>query len=112
MHEIAEDVWQLPLVPRNGINAYVIGDVLMDTGIKKSATKIASMLEGRSISAIALTHAHGDHAGAMKQLAEQFGVAVWCGAADREATETGRLVLSAQVKRLRLGGACQRGGRV
>ena len=99
MRAIAEGVWQLPLVPRNGINAYVIGDVLVDTGIKQSAGKIAEMLEGRSISAIALTHAHGDHAGAMKRLAARFGVPVWCGAADREAAETGRLALSSTLDR-------------
>lgn len=99
MHSIAEEVWQLPLVPRNGINAYLIGDVLVDTGIKQSAGKIARMLEGRTVSAIALTHAHGDHAGAMERLAAQFGVPVWCGAADREAAESGRLVLSPTLSR-------------
>jgi glyoxylase-like metal-dependent hydrolase (beta-lactamase superfamily II) len=99
MHPIAERVWQLPLMPRDAINAYVIGDVLVDTGIKQSASRIADMLEGRSISAIALTHAHGDHAGAMKRLATRFGVPVWCGTADREATETGRPVLSSTLDR-------------
>jgi hydroxyacylglutathione hydrolase len=94
MRSIAEDVWQLPLMPRSAINAYLIGDVLVDTGIKQSAGKITEMLKGRTISAIALTHAHGDHAGSMKQLASQWGVPVWCGTADREAAETGRLVLS------------------
>ncbi len=102
MVAVADDVWQLALIPRNGINAYLIGDVLVDTGIKQSAGKIAGMLEGRTISAIALTHAHGDHAGAMKRLVEQFGVPVWCGAADRTATETGRLDLSPTIERLHL----------
>jgi hydroxyacylglutathione hydrolase len=104
MYVIADGVWQLSLAPRDGINAYLIGDVLVDTGLKLSGGKIAGMLEGRTISAIALTHAHGDHAGAMKRLAVRFGVPVWCGAADRVATETGRLVLSPAVKRFRLGG--------
>ncbi len=99
MHAIADDVSQLPLTPRNGINAYLIGDVLVDTGIKQSAGKIADLLAEHSISAIALTHAHGDHAGAMKELAARFGVPVWCGAADCEATETGRPVLSSALKR-------------
>jgi glyoxylase-like metal-dependent hydrolase (beta-lactamase superfamily II) len=99
---IADGVWQLPLVPRHGINAYVIGEVLVDTGFKQSAHKIVGMLEGWNISAIALTHAHGDHAGAMRFLAARFGVPVWCGAADRGATETGRLVLSPTLNRLRL----------
>jgi len=54
MNEIADGVWQLPLVPRDGINAYLIGDVLVDTGLKQSGGKIARMLGGRAISAIAL----------------------------------------------------------
>jgi hydroxyacylglutathione hydrolase len=103
MRALADSVWQLALVPRAGINAYVIGEVLVDTGIKQSAGKIAGMLEGRNISAIALTHAHGDHAGAMKRLAARFNVPVWCGAADREAVETGRLVLPPTLNRPRLG---------
>ena len=102
MLAIADDVWQLPLVPRDAINAYLIGDVLVDTGIRQSADKIAGMLEGRQISAIALTHAHNDHAGAMKDLAGRFGVPVWCGAKDREAAETGRVVLAPAFRRPRL----------
>ncbi len=99
MHTIADGVWQLPLTPRNGINAYMIGDVLVDTGIKQSAGKIAGLLEGRSVSAIALTHAHGDHAGAVARLAAQFGVPVLCGTADREAVQSGRPVFSQALKR-------------
>jgi hydroxyacylglutathione hydrolase len=99
---IADDVWQLPLAPRDAINAYLVGDVLVDTGVKQSADTIAGMLEGRRISAIALTHAHGDHAGAMNRLAERLGVPVWCGARDREAAETGRLVVAPAFRRARL----------
>ena len=103
MKPMAPEVWQLPLLPRNGINAYLVGDVLVDTGIKQLAGTIARSLEGRAVSAIALTHAHGDHAGAMRQLSERWNVPIWCGAADREATETGRLVLAPTISRLRLG---------
>jgi hydroxyacylglutathione hydrolase len=102
VHEIADGVWQMPLVPYDGINAYLIDDVLVDTGIKPSAAKITATLGGRNISAIALTHAHFDHAGAVKQLSSQLGVPVWCGAADRAATETGRLVLPRALTRPRL----------
>jgi hydroxyacylglutathione hydrolase len=107
MRAVADDVWQLPLVARDGINAYLIGDVLVDTGIRQSAGKIARMLGERKISAIALTHAHGDHAGSLKRLAEQFGVPVWCGAADREAIETGRMVPSPTLESLHLGAVAQ-----
>jgi len=99
---IADDVWQLPLTPRNAINAYLIGDVLVDTGIKESADKLATMLDGRQVSAIVLTHAHVDHAGAMKRLADRLGVPVWCGERDREAAETGRVVLAPAFRRPRL----------
>ena len=102
MLAIADDVWQLPLAPRDAVNAYLIGDVLVDTGIPQSADKIAGMLEGRSISAIALTHAHADHAGAMRRVADRYGVPVWCGAQDREAAETGRVVLAPAFRRPRL----------
>ena len=102
MLAIADDVWQLPLTPRNAINAYVIGDVLVDTGIKESAGKIATLLEDRRLSAIALTHAHADHAGAMKRLADRLGVPVWCGERDREAAEAGRVVLAPAFRRPRL----------
>lgn len=99
MHPVADEVFQIPLMPRNAINVYLIGDVLVDTGIKQSAGRIGGMLKGRRVSAIALTHAHPDHAGGMKRLAAELDVPVWCGAADREATETGKLVLSSGLKR-------------
>ena len=99
MNHIADDVEQLELLPRNAINAYLLGDVLIDTGVKQSAGKIARLLAGRDISAIALTHAHGDHAGSMKQLSAELGVPIWCGAADRPAAESGEVVLSSTVDR-------------
>ncbi|HZH24930.1 MAG TPA: MBL fold metallo-hydrolase [Solirubrobacteraceae bacterium] len=104
MHAIADAVWHLPLAPRNAINAYLLGDVLVDTGVKQSAATIARSLAGRSVAAIALTHAHGDHAGSMKRLAAELGVPVWCGAADREAAESGEQVLATPLKRPRLAG--------
>ena len=33
MNEIADDVWHIPLTPRDAVNAYVLGDVLVDAGI-------------------------------------------------------------------------------
>src|SRR4051794_26843561 len=92
MREIAPDVFHLPLVPRNGVNAYLIGDVLVDTGLRTSAGKIKDALGGRELEAIALTHAHGDHGGSARKLSEALGVPVWVGAADREAVETGKVV--------------------
>ena len=104
MHAIADAAWHIPLAPRNAINAYLLGEVLVDTGIKQSAATITRALAGRSIAAIALTHAHGDHAGAMKRLAAELGVPVWCGAGDREAAETGKQDLARPLSRPRLAG--------
>jgi glyoxylase-like metal-dependent hydrolase (beta-lactamase superfamily II) len=92
MRQIAPDVFHLPLVPRNGVNAYVIGDVLVDTGLRTSAGKIEEALAGRKLQAIALTHAHGDHGGSARKLADKLGLPVWVGGADREAAETGKVV--------------------
>jgi glyoxylase-like metal-dependent hydrolase (beta-lactamase superfamily II) len=74
------------------VNAYLVGDVLVDTGIRASAKKIGEMLKGRTVKAIALTHAHGDHCGAARRLASDWGVPVWIGARDREAAESGKAV--------------------
>ncbi len=90
MQQIAPDVFHLPLMPRNGINVYLIGNVLVDTGVSASAKKILAALGGRSVEAIAFTHAHVDHAGSARRIADELGVPVWVGAADREATETGK----------------------
>jgi hydroxyacylglutathione hydrolase len=92
MREVAPDVFHLPVTPRNGVNTYLLGDVLVDTGLRTSAGKIKDALGGRKLQAIALTHAHGDHGGSARKLSDQLGVPVWVGAADREAAETGKVV--------------------
>jgi hydroxyacylglutathione hydrolase len=92
MNRIAEDVFQLPLTPRNGVNAYLIGDVLVDTGLRSSAGGIKAALGDRKLKAIALTHAHGDHVGSARRLSDELGVPVWVSAGDREAAESGHAV--------------------
>jgi hydroxyacylglutathione hydrolase len=99
MHEIGQDAFQIPLAPRNGVNAYLLGDVLVDTGMRTSAGRLLKELKGRTLKAIALTHAHGDHGGSARRLARELGLPVWVGAADREATETGTAVKKAPYDR-------------
>jgi len=89
MLEIAPDVWQLPLAPRFAINAYAIGDVVVDAGLKGSAKKVLGQLHGRHIAAHALTHAHPDHAGGSKQVCDTLGVPCWVGSADAPAARAG-----------------------
>jgi glyoxylase-like metal-dependent hydrolase (beta-lactamase superfamily II) len=70
------------------VNFYMIHNpkenrwVLVDTGLKTSAGKIKSMAEGLfwpeiKPYAIVLTHAHFDHAGSVKALAEAWNVPVY-----------------------------------
>ena len=92
MREIAPDVFHIPVLPRNGVNTYLVGDVLVDTGIRTSAKKIKEAIGDRTLQAIALTHAHGDHGGSARKLSNELGLPVWIGAADREAAETGKVV--------------------
>lgn len=92
MHQLAEDVWQLPLTPRQGVNAYVLGDVVVDAGAKFHGEKVLRAVAGRGIRAHAATHAHPDHVGGSKHVAESLGVPFWIGADDAAAVEDGRSV--------------------
>jgi hydroxyacylglutathione hydrolase len=92
MHEIAPDVFHVPLTPRNGINAYLIGDVLVDTGLPTSAGKLKNVVRERGVKTIALTHAHGDHVGSARKLKDEFDLPVWVGTKDRDAAEAGKAV--------------------
>jgi|tagenome__1003787_1003787.scaffolds.fasta_scaffold20500149_2 hydroxyacylglutathione hydrolase len=92
MREIAPDVFHIPLTPRNGVNAYLIGDVLVDTGLPTSAGTLKKAAQQKGVKTIALTHAHGDHGGSARKLRDELGLQVWVGAKDREATESGKAV--------------------
>jgi len=73
-------------------NAYLLdggaGLVLVDTGVPGRAPGIRQEIEelqrtaGRDLAAIAITHAHADHAGSLARLAAAFPVPVLAGAAD------------------------------
>jgi glyoxylase-like metal-dependent hydrolase (beta-lactamase superfamily II) len=80
-------------------NAYLVdggeGLVLVDTGVPGRGPGIAQEIEsvgrsaGRDLAAIAITHAHADHAGSLAQLAEAFPVPVLAGAPDAALIRTG-----------------------
>jgi len=92
VQQLADDVWQLSGFPPNAVNVYVIGDVLVDAGIAFDKGRILKQLDGRAISAHTLTHAHIDHFGASHAICERLGIPMWCGAADAEAVEAGKMV--------------------
>jgi hydroxyacylglutathione hydrolase len=93
-------VFQLALMPRDGVNAYIIGDVLVDAGASFTTRSLIKALEGRELTTHVLTHAHGDHAGGSKQISEQFGMPVWCGARDADAAREGKPVAASRVQSL------------
>ena len=90
MRRVAEDVFQIPLTPRDAVNAYLLGDVVVDAGTMVNAKRLIKALHGHAVGAHALTHGHIDHAGGSRRLVEAFDVPVWVGELDREAVETGR----------------------
>ena len=98
MRELANGVWQLKgaLPFPNAINTYLVEDVLIDAGAKFDARKIVRQLEGRRLSAHALTHAHFDHQGASKRVCETFAVPFWVPAADVPAAEDPKVIFERQ----------------
>lgn len=93
MKEIAPDVWQLGGgFPPNAINVYVIGDVLVDAATRHAGRRIFREIEGRPISAHALTHAHPDHQGASHEVCERLGIPYWVPERDADAAENPELI--------------------
>ena len=88
MQELAPGVWQLAGRPRNAINVYLAGDVLIDAGTRHARRRILRQLAGRPVSAHALTHAHPDHQGASHAVCVELGLPLWCGTGDAHAMET------------------------
>ena len=89
MQMVARDVYQLPLAPRSGVNAYLVGDVLVDSGFPFHFKKLLRATASRTIHAHALTHAHADHAGGSKRLQATLGVPIWVGAGDADVLRSG-----------------------
>jgi hydroxyacylglutathione hydrolase len=86
--QLAEGVYQLSGLPRNAINIYLVGDVLIDAGTRQAERRILRQVEGRTLNAHALTHAHPDHQGSSHAICERLGIPLWCGEGDVPAMET------------------------
>jgi len=94
MNQVAPDVWQIPLLPRNAVNAYLVGDVIVDAGAKGMGKKVVGAVAEHDIRAHAITHAHGDHLGGSKHVLETLGLPYWVPADDVAAVEAGRMVVA------------------
>jgi glyoxylase-like metal-dependent hydrolase (beta-lactamase superfamily II) len=89
---IADDVYLLRGFPPNAINVYLVGDVLVDAATRHAGRRILRQIEGREVTAHALTHAHSDHQGASREICEKLGIPYWVGAGDADAAESGDVV--------------------
>jgi hydroxyacylglutathione hydrolase len=76
-------------IPRDAVNVYLVGDVLIDAGTRLARRRILRQLRRIDVRAHALTHAHPDHQGASHAVCEARGVPLWVGAGDVEAMEGG-----------------------
>ena len=74
MRRIADDVWQLPLLPQDGVNVYLVGDVLVDAGSVLDGGRILRALRGRTVAGHVLTHAHPDHQGSSHRVCDRLGI--------------------------------------
>ena len=74
MRQIADDVWHVPLAPRDAINAYILGDVLVDAGYKTMGGRAVAAARERGVTSHALTHAHLDHAGGSARVIRELGL--------------------------------------
>ncbi|HVL95472.1 MAG TPA: MBL fold metallo-hydrolase [Solirubrobacteraceae bacterium] len=96
MRELAPDVWHIGTFPPYTINAYLLGDVLVDALTRRDGKRILKALDGRKVTAHALTHAHADHQGASHAVCSALGIPFWVGAADADAAENPKLIAERQ----------------
>ena len=87
--QVAPGVVRLSLLPLDTFNAYILGDVLVDSGGRTAGRRLLAALSDTEIAGHALTHAHFDHQGSSHLVCEHFGIPLWCGEGDRAAVETG-----------------------
>src|ERR1700750_1984390 len=101
MRQIADDVWHVPLGPRDTVNAYILGDVLVDAGYKTMGKRAVAAARERGVTSHALTHAHLDHAGGSARVIAELGLdGVAVGAIDAPAVRAGESVPSPDTPKL------------
>ena len=93
IEQVAEGVARISPMPLDLVNAYLLGDVLVDSGGPFGSRRLLAALSGRETIAHALTHGHFDHQGSSHFICERLGIPLWCGEGDREAVETGNQAL-------------------
>lgn len=65
------------------VNAYLLGDLLIDSGFSHGGEAFLAALSGRHVAAVACTHNHEDHTGNCAAIAAAHGCPVFLREADR-----------------------------
>lgn len=91
LHELAPRLALARGGPGRTLNVYLLGTVVLDSGVRWSRRRLARQLAGRPVTAHALTHAHFDHAGSSAWLCRTLDVPLWCGAGDAAAIASSRV---------------------
>lgn len=89
LRQIAPEVFQISLMPRNSINCYIIEGVLVDSGIRSSYTTVKKTLQKIPVYQHVLTHTHADHQGCSDQICAEFEIPLLCHPDEVFRTETG-----------------------
>ncbi|MDX8570540.1 MBL fold metallo-hydrolase [Elizabethkingia sp. HX QKY] len=89
LHQIAPEVFQISLMPRNSINCYIIEGVLVDSGIRSSYITVKKALHKIPVYQHILTHAHADHQGCSDHICAEFEIPLLCHPDEVFRTETG-----------------------
>ena len=91
MEKIADGVYMLSCLFRDYINAYVIGDVLVDAGLSFSIERLRKLLGETQLRAHLVSHAHPDHQGGSSAICQALKLPLWCGSNDADAIESGKV---------------------
>jgi hydroxyacylglutathione hydrolase len=89
MEQLAPDLHVLPSRPAFAFNAYLMGGVLVDAGIRRHYARIRRGLGSVVPTAHALTHGHSDHQGSTHALCEAYGIELWAPAAEADRIASG-----------------------
>jgi hydroxyacylglutathione hydrolase len=89
VRQLGDDLYLLRGFPPNVFNVYIAGGVLIDAASRHDRRRILRQVEGRDVTALALTHAHGDHLGSAKAVCEAKGIPYWVGERDVAVAESG-----------------------
>ena len=89
LQQVADGVRVGRLAPGALINLVVLDGIVVDSGLRWSARRLADLLRGHEVSTHVVTHAHADHTGSTAWLCRTTGADLQMGAADADLFESG-----------------------